>query len=387
MSGGWAAKELTEKGLKTLVLERGQMVRHPEYPTALKDPWELPYGNRITQETRKRKYVWSRTGYPTPANELWFTDDLDNPYIEERPFDWLRAYHVGGRSMHWARQSYRFSPMDFEANAREGVAIPWPVSYEEIAPWYDKVETFAGISGSIEGLPQLPDGKFLPPHDLNCVEIDFKKTLADKLGRKLIIGRCANLTAPLTHNESPQRGTCQARNMCIRGCPYGAYFSSVSATLPSAERTGNMTLLADKIVYEVIYDNDKGRASGVRVLDSNTGKQTDYFAKIDQYAPFIEEAHHSRKRDAPSGTALRLGEFMKERYERDIPISSTRAGYIPGTHRVGFDSEADQVLLTHTARSRQGFASGALLAAHWIIGRKGMFEFGEVVDEIVSDGS
>jgi choline dehydrogenase-like flavoprotein len=280
MSGGWAAKELTEKGLKTLVIDRGYMVRHPEYPTALKDPWDLPYGNRITQETRRRKYVWSRTGYPTPANESWLTDDLDNPYVEEEPFDWLRAYHVGGRSMHWARQSYRFSPMDFEGNAKEGVGIPWPVSYEEIAPWYDKAELFAGISGSVEGLPQLPDGKFLPPHDLNCVEVDFKKTIADKLGRKLIIGRCANLTAPLTHDESPQRGTCQARNMCIRGCPYGAYFSSVSATLPSAERTGNMTLVADKIAYEIIYDNDKGKATGVRVIDARTGAQTDYFAKV-----------------------------------------------------------------------------------------------------------
>ena len=280
MSGGWAAKELTEKGLKTLVLERGRMVRHPEYPTATKDPWDLPYGNRITQETRQRKPVQSRTGYPSPANTHWFVDDLDNPYVEEQPFDWLRGYHVGGRSLMWARQSYRLSPMDFESNAKEGVAIPWPVSYEEIAPWYDKAELFAGISGSKEGLAQLPDGQYLPPHDLNCVEIEFKQRIAQKLDRKLIIGRCANLTAPLTHNESPQRATCQARNMCIRGCPFGAYFSSVSATLPSAERTGNMTLKADQIVYEIIHDNDKGRATGVRVIDANTGKQTDYFAKV-----------------------------------------------------------------------------------------------------------
>ena len=280
MSGGWAAKELTEKILKTLVLERGRMVRHPDYPTATKDPWDLPYGNRITQEIRHRKPVQTRTGYPTPANQHWFVDDLDNPYVEEQPFDWLRGYHVGGRSLMWARQSYRFGPLDFEANAKEGVAIPWPVTYDEIAPWYDKVEVFAGISGSVENLYQLPDGKFLPPHDLNCVEVDFKKRLDEKLNRKLIIGRCANLTAPLTYNESPQRGTCQARNMCIRGCPFGGYFSSVSSTLPSAERTGNMTLLPNQIVYELIYDNDKGKATGVRVLDAETGKQTDYFAKI-----------------------------------------------------------------------------------------------------------
>jgi choline dehydrogenase-like flavoprotein len=280
MSGGWAAKELTEKGLKTLVLERGRMVKHGEYPTATKDPWELPYANRITQETRRRKPVQSRTGYPTPANTHWFVDDLDNPYVETQPFDWLRGYHVGGRSLMWARQSYRLSPMDFEANAKEGVGVPWPVTYDEIAPWYDKAEIFAGISGSIEGLPQLPDGKFLPPFDLNCVEVDFKKRVDEKLGRKLIIGRVANLTAPLTHDESPQRGTCQSRNMCIRGCPYGGYFSSVSATLPSAERTGNMTLLPNQIAYELIYDNDKGKATGVRVLDAETGKQTDYFAKV-----------------------------------------------------------------------------------------------------------
>jgi choline dehydrogenase-like flavoprotein len=281
MSGGWAAKELTEKGLKTLVLERGRMVKHGEYPTATKDPWDLPYGNRITQEIRHRKPIQTRTGYPTPANEHWFVDDVDHPYVEENhKFDWLRGYHVGGRSLMWARQSYRFGPLDFEANAKEGVGVPWPVTYDEIAPWYDKVEIFAGISGSREGLYQLPDGHYLPPHDLNCVEQDFKKTLADKLDRKLIIGRCANLTAPLTHNESPQRGTCQARNMCIRGCPYGGYFSSVSATLPSAERTGNMTLLPNQIAYEIIYDEKQGRATGVRVIDSETRKQTDYFAKI-----------------------------------------------------------------------------------------------------------
>jgi choline dehydrogenase-like flavoprotein len=280
MSGGWAAKELTEKGLKTLVLERGRMVRHPDYPTATKDPWDLPYGNRITKETRQRKPVQSRTGYPTPANQHWFVDDLDNPYIETQPFDWLRGYHVGGRSLMWARQSYRLSPMDFQANAQEGVGVPWPVTYDEMAPWYDKAEIFAGISGSADGLPQLPDGKFLPPFDLNCVEVDFKQRLAEKLGRKLIIGRVANLTAPLTHNESPQRGTCQSRNLCIRGCPFGGYFSSVSATLPSAERTGNLTLKANQIVYELIYDNDKGKATGVRVLDAQTGQQTDYFAKV-----------------------------------------------------------------------------------------------------------
>jgi len=280
MSGGWAAKELTEKGLKTLVLDRGRMVKHGDYPTANTDPWDLPFGNRITQETRHRKPVQTRSVYPTPANTHWFVDDLDNPYAEVNRFDWIRGYHVGGRSLMWARQSYRFSPMDFEANAKEGIGVPWPVTYDEIAPWYDYVETFAGISGSAEGIPTLPDGKFLPPMELSCVELDFQKRIAEKIGRKLIIGRVANLTAPLTHKESPQRGTCQYRNLCIRGCPFGGYFSSVSATLPSAERTGNMTLLANKIVYELIYDGAKGRATGVRVLDAQSGAQTDYFAKV-----------------------------------------------------------------------------------------------------------
>src|SRR6185436_10125233 len=277
MSGGWAAKELTEKGLKTLVLDRGHMVRHPEYPTALKDPWDLPFGNRITQETRKRKYVWSRTGYPTPANELWFTDDLDSPYVEEQPFDWLRAYHVGGRSMHWARQSYRFGPLDFEANAREGIAIPWPISYEEIAPWYDKVETFAGISGSIEGLPQLPDGKFLPPMDLNCVEKDVAARLKEKYEhRRLIIGRSANLTKAKP-DESRQ---CNFRNMCANGCPFGGYFSTQSSTLPAARKTGNLKLQPFAIVTRILYDKDKKRATGVEVLDAETNKTTEYNSKI-----------------------------------------------------------------------------------------------------------
>lgn len=279
ISGGWAAKELTEKGLKTLVLDRGRMVKHGEYPTATKDPWDLPHGNRITQETRTRKPKQSRTNYPVPSATHWFVDDLDNPYSETNRFDWIRGYHVGGRSLMWARQSYRLSPMDFEANAKEGIGAPWPVGYDEIAPWYDKVETFAGISGSVDGLAQLPDGKYLPAMELNCVEQDFKNKLADKLQRKLIIGRTANLSAKLTHDESPQRGTCQYRNLCIRGCPYGAYFSSVSATLPSAERTGNMTLKANQIVYELIYDDARSRATGVRVLDAETNQQTEYFAK------------------------------------------------------------------------------------------------------------
>jgi choline dehydrogenase-like flavoprotein len=279
ISGGWAAKELTEHGLKTLVLDRGRMVRHGDYPTAMLDPWELPYGGRPTREELRHHAIGARTGYViSQASMHWFVDDLDNPYVEIQRFDWIRGYHVGGRSITWGRQSYRWSPMDFEANARDGIAVDWPIRYPELAPWYDHVESFIGVSGSTDNLPQLPDGKFLPPMELNCVEKQFQRTVADKFGRAMIIGRAAHLTAPLGH--SPQRGTCQYRNMCIRGCPFGAYFSSNSSTLPAAEKTGNMTLRPNSIVYELIYDEKRNRASGVRVLDAETGAHTEYFARV-----------------------------------------------------------------------------------------------------------
>ena len=279
ISGGWAAKELTEKGLKTLVLERGRMVKHPEYPTATKDPWDFENAGRPTQEDLKNQGVQARTGYTIQqATKHWFVNDLENPYTEINRFDWMRGYHVGGRSIMWGRQSYRFSQLDFEANAKDGIAIDWPVRYNELAPWYDYVESFIGVSGQAENLPNLPDGKFLPPMQLNCVELELKKAVKDKLGRLVTIGRTANMTAPLAH--SPQRGTCQYRNLCSRGCPYGAYFSSNSSTLPAAEKTGNMTLRPNSIVYELIYDEQKGKATGVKVLDAESGEQVEFFAKV-----------------------------------------------------------------------------------------------------------
>lgn len=282
VSGGWAAKELTEKGVKTLVLDRGPMVKHLDYPTAMKAPWELPYGDEPTQHDLERWPKHTRPSFYgiTQSTKHWFADDLDNPYEETKPFDWFRGYHVGGRSLMWGRQSYRLSQMDFEANGKEGVGVDWPIRYEDIAPWYDHVEHFIGVSGNNDHLAQLPDGDFLPPMDLNCVEKDFQGKLDSKFNRKLIIGRTANLSAPLKHDQSPQRGTCQYRNLCMRGCPFGGYFSSNSSTLPSAERTGNMTMVTNAIVYELIYDNDKGKATGVRVLDAETGHQTEYFAKV-----------------------------------------------------------------------------------------------------------
>jgi choline dehydrogenase-like flavoprotein len=281
ISGGWAAKELTEKGLKTLVLDRGRDVKHGEYPTATKDIWELPYGGRATADDLQRWATAARTGYVVAqSSKHWFANDVDHPYTEINRFDWVRGYHVGGRSIMWGRQSYRWSPMDFEANAKDGVAVDWPIRYDDLAPWYDHVETFIGVSGQAEGAPQLPDGKFLPPMEFNCVEKHFKQAVAEKFGRLLTIGRVAHITGPLTHNESPQRGQCQYRNLCIRGCPYGAYFSSNSSTLPAAEKTGNMTLKPNSIVYEVIYDAKEGRATGVRVQDAETGQHTEYFAKV-----------------------------------------------------------------------------------------------------------
>ena len=279
ITGGWAAKELTEKGLKTLVLERGRDVKHGDYPTATKDLWELPYGGLATDEDLRRQAVAARTGFVvTQAAKHWFVDDTEHPYIEVQRFDWIRGYHVGGRSIMWGRHCYRWSDIDFSANAQDGVGVDWPVRYAEIAPWYDYVESFIGVSGRAEGLPQLPDGKFLPPMELNCVETHLQQSMAEKFNRKLTIGRVAHLTAPLAH--SPQRGTCQYRNLCIRGCPYGAYFSSNSSTLPAAEATGNMTLRPNSIVYEIVYDDKQRRATGVRVIDAETNEHLEFNAKV-----------------------------------------------------------------------------------------------------------
>ncbi len=280
ISGGWAAKELTEKGLKTLVLERGRDVKHVvDYPTMTKDPWQLPNANKLTEEELKFYPVQSRTGWIGQANKHWWTNDIENPYTEVKPFDWIRGYHAGGRSLMWGKQTYRLSPMDFEANAKDGHGVDWPIRYDDLAPWYDYVESYIGVSGRAEGLPQLPDGKFLPPMDLNCVEETFRDKVAEKFnGRKITIGRVAHLTAALPH--SPNRGICQSRNMCDRGCPYGAYFSSNSSTLPAAEKTGNMTLRPHSIVHSVIYDEQKKKAVGVKVVDAQTKEEIEFFANI-----------------------------------------------------------------------------------------------------------
>ena len=283
ISGGWAAKELTEKGLKTLVLERGRELPHVSgYTTATKDPWEFQYRGRVALRELGLYSLDEGRGarFGNEAANGFFLSEVKNPYIEKRPFRWTRAAVKGGRSLLWGRQSYRFNREDFEANAKEGVGVDWPIRYDDIAPWYTYAERFAGICGQKEGLDVLPDGEFLPPHDYNCVEQHFKKEVTSKTGRPVTIGRTAHLTKPTAEHLALGRGQCMARNRCERGCPYGAYFSSQAATLPAAERTGNLTLLVDKIVSEIIYDEKMGKASGVRVVNQNTKKAEEYFAKI-----------------------------------------------------------------------------------------------------------
>jgi len=280
ISGGWAAKELCEKGLKTLVLERGRMVQHGDYPTANMYPWDYKTGDTITQETRERQPKQSRTGYTTrESTKHFFVDDIKHPYGEDQRFDWCRGYHVGGRSLMWGRQSYRWSELDFEANAKEGIAVDWPIRYKDIAPWYDHVEKFVGISGETLNLPQLPDSVFLKPMELNCVEDHLKKAIATTYtDRLLTIGRVAHITEGTKPGMG--RNICQFRNRCSRGCPFGAYFSSNSSTLPTAEATGNMTLRPYSIVHEVMYDANTKRATGVRVIDAETKQTYEFEAKV-----------------------------------------------------------------------------------------------------------
>ena len=282
ISGGWAAKELCEKGLKTLVLERGKMIKHVEdYHTAHLDPWDLPNNGQPSRKTIERKPKQNRSGVYImhEAQQHYFVDDIKHPYNEDRRFDWIRGYHVGGRSLMWGRQSYRLSDIDFEANKNEGIAVDWPIRYKDIAPWYSHVEKHIGISGEKLGLKQLPDSEFLKPMELNCVEKHLKEKIADNFDDRLLtIGRVAHIT----EGSKPGlgRSTCQFRNRCMRGCPFGAYFSSNSSTLPAAEDTGNMTLRPNSIVHEIIYDEALGKATGVKVIDTETKETFEYKAKI-----------------------------------------------------------------------------------------------------------
>ncbi len=282
ISGGWAAKELCENGLKTLVLERGPMVEHiKDYKTMNDDPWDYPLRGRLSKEDLDKYHVQKRLGWaPQEDVKHFFVNDLEHPYVETKRFDWIRGYQVGGRSLTWGRQSYRWSDIDFEANKKENISVDWPVRYKDISPWYDKVEEYIGVSGETLGLKQLPDGKFLPPMELHCPEKDLKKAMAEKFddNRVLTIGRAAHITGNASDIEG--RGPCQYRNRCWRGCPYGGYFSSNSSTLPAAERTGNMTLRPNSIVYEVVYDEVEKKATGVSIIDAQTKEKMTFKGKI-----------------------------------------------------------------------------------------------------------
>ncbi|MEM6316273.1 MAG: GMC family oxidoreductase [Bacteroidota bacterium] len=282
ISGGWAAKELCEKGLKTLVLERGRDVKHiGDYPTAFSNPWDFPNRGRETVQMKTENPVVSRCYAFEEATAHFFVKDTEHPYIQEKPFDWIRGYQVGGKSLTWARQTQRWSKYEFENPTRDGYAIDWPIGYEDIADWYSYVERFVGISGSKENLDTLPDSEFLPPWEMNKVEKEMSEAIMRAYNdRHVIIGRCAHLTEPREIHREQGRGQCQARNLCYRGCPYGAYFSSNSSTLPTAEKTGNLTLRADSVVHSIMYDEEQKKATGVKVIDSLTKEVRYYYARI-----------------------------------------------------------------------------------------------------------
>ncbi|WP_136481626.1 GMC oxidoreductase [Cognatitamlana onchidii] len=279
ISGGWAAKELCENGLKTLVLDRGRMVKHIEdYPTMYDDPWDTKYRGVKNPVDVAQQPIQNRSYILSPHSQHWFVNDFKHPYNQVKPFDWIRGYHVGGRSLMWARQSYRLSDLDFEANKKDGHGVDWPIRYKDISPWYDKVETFIGVSGQNLGLSHLPDGKLSKPMELNCVELELQKKLEEKFDDRLLtIGRSANKTGDAVHEG---RSNCQFRRRCVRGCPFGGYFSSNSSTLPAAERTGNMHLRPNSIAYEIVYDDEKGVASGVRIIDAETREKIFFRASI-----------------------------------------------------------------------------------------------------------
>ena len=278
ISGGWAAKELTEKGLKTIMLERGRNFEHiKDYKTANYNPWDFEHRGTVPLQKKKRHPILARAWGLNEGNMDYWADDIDAPYTEIKPFNWWRSYQLGGRSILWGRQSYRWSDHDFEANLKDGWAIDWPIRYKDIEPWYDHVEKFIGVNGSHEGLEQLPDGHFLPAMQMNCVERDVADRIKKHYNntRHMIIGRSANLTAAI-----PGRTQCQFRNRCWEGCPFGGYFSTQSSTLPAAMKTGNLTVRPFSIVTKILYDKNSQKATGVEVLDAETNQTYEYHAKV-----------------------------------------------------------------------------------------------------------
>lgn len=282
MSGGWSAMELCESGLKTLLLERGRDVIHKkDYPTATKHTWEFDHRGEMPQADVKDNPSIERCYAYREDNAHFFVKDTEHPYIQDKPFDWIRGYQVGGKSLMWARQTQRWSDYDFEGPARDGFAVDWPIRYKDLAPWYSKVERFVGIAGNKDGLDVLPDGEFLPSWELNCVQQYFADALRKNYkNRHVIFGRCAHLSEARDIHVEQGRGTCLRRLQCERGCPYGGYFSANSSTIPWAKKSGNLTLQPHSIVESIIYDKDLGKAVGVRVIDAQTKEVTEYKAKI-----------------------------------------------------------------------------------------------------------
>ena len=281
ISGGFAAKELCDLGLKTLVLERGRNVRHlKDYPTMNLDIWEMAHRGRVAEKYRAKNQLISKAAGYSEDTRHFFIQDADHPYIQEKPFDWIRGYQVGGKSLTWGRSCQRWSQWDFEAPHKLGYGIEWPVGYDEMAPWYSHAEKFVGVCGKAENIASMPDGEFLPPMEMNCVEEHIRTTLKQKFNRHYIHGRWAHLTEALPMHQQQGRAQCQNRNLCMRGCPFGGYFSSNSATLPWAERTGNLTLRPHSVVHSIIYDENAGKATGVRVIDANTRETTEFFARV-----------------------------------------------------------------------------------------------------------
>ncbi len=345
MSGGWVAKELCERGLKTLVLERGKDIDPDKDYSDMLDPWDKKFLDRVRPEEANKDYAVQKDVYVffESTKHLWVKDS-DHPYAtaEGTAYEWYRGYQVGGRSLLWARMSYRLSDHDFNANKADGVGVDWPIRYADLKPWYDKVEAFAGISGNNDGLGQLPDGVYLPPFELDCASQELQRRIAENFDdRQLIVGRVANLTRTTSEQEALGRGPCQARYHCFRGCSYGAYFSSNSATLPAAERTGNMTLKPDSIVHSVIYDPQTKRATGVRVIDRRTKKATTYTAKV----VFL------------NASAINTAAIMLQSANEDIPN--------------GLANSSDQVgrnLMDHVAGAR-ATAEVNGLEDHYVFGR------------------
>lgn len=282
ISGGWSAKELCEKGLKTLVLERGRDVQHvKDYPTTNLYPWEFEHRNELPYAVQQENPIVNRCYAFHEDAAHFFVKDQEHPYVQEKPFDWIRGYQVGGKSLLWARQTQRWSDFDFDGPARDGFAVDWPIRYQDIKPWYDYVERFAGIAGDKDGLPELPDGEFLPGYPLNVVEKYFKQQVETKYpGRKVISARCAHLSKPNQIHIDQGRVQCQNRTLCQRGCPFGGYFSSNASTLPWAAKTGNMTLRPNSVVHSILYDDKQGKAVGVKVIDKETKEEMDFFAKV-----------------------------------------------------------------------------------------------------------